>query len=330
MWPRADELEDVSEHQREAARYIFTQPVAVLAGSAGTGKTHLAAAIVKAIVKRNGLFSTRLVCPTGKASVRLTQAMNSRQIRLRASTIHQALEIGRAGYDGSGWNFQRDADNSLGEQFIGCDEASMVPTDLAASLLSACAAGTHILFVGDPYQLPPVGHGAFLRDMMMSGVIPCFELREIHRQKGKDNLIIEAATAIRDGQEFRTCDKFDEDTGQNFRHIEIRDPELAIDTLVKVLLAFRDKGKFDPVWDCQVMCATNEKGPYNRRDLNYRLQAELNPTGQRSKKHHFRVGDKCICRENRMYRSAFDEPGAGFSQRRLCRQRRHRRSDDGR
>src|SRR5262249_19287872 len=161
--------------------------------------------------------------------------------------------------------------------FIIVDETSMLDTDLAAALLTACSPGTHILFVGDPYQLPPVGHGAPLRDMIAAGM-PTGELTEIRRNAG---LIVHACAAIKDGRHFAVADRFDPAAGANLRHIEAESPRAAVDWCKQILRRFRDADprRFDPVWDVQVLVAVNQRSLVSRTELNRELQGELNPTG---------------------------------------------------
>jgi exodeoxyribonuclease V alpha subunit len=172
----------------------------------------------------------------------------------------------------------------------------MLDTDLAAALFNATEINTHILLVGDPYQLPPVGHGAPLRDMIAAGV-PTAELTEIQRNAG---LIVRACARIKDGKPFETCDRFDPKAGLNLRHIEANTPVQAVAMLRTVLERFKASGRFDPVWGVQVLTPMNEKSQVSRVELNRLLQGWLNPpreTGRPSEQ-PFRVADKVICLRN--------------------------------
>ena len=284
----------VSDHQRDRVRLALQRSVGILNGSPGTGKTYTAAQIVKWIATRFGLNQIAVCCPTGKAAVRITSAMLHYAINLPATTIHRLLRIGKNGHGDGDWGFQYRDGCPLPFRFVLIDEASMVDTDLAAALLAACAPGTHVLWIGDVGQLPPVGHGAPLRDMIAAGV-PCGELSEIRRNSG---LIVEACAAIKSGNPFTTADKFDAETGQNLRHIEADTPEEAVATLQAVLSKFAASGRFNPVWQVQVLCAVNDKSLVSRKALNRALQAELNPNGEQTKPNPFRVADKIICVKN--------------------------------
>src|ERR1019366_4182703 len=131
----------------------------------------------------------------------------------RATTIHSLLEIGNNGHIDGNWDFRRNARNHLECDFLVVEEASMLDTGLLACLLAACRPGCHILFVGDPHQLPPVGHGAPLRDMIAAGMA-CGALDEIIRNEG---MIVAACARIKDGLSFETA-RYDQ-VEKNLVHI---------------------------------------------------------------------------------------------------------------
>jgi exodeoxyribonuclease V alpha subunit len=292
--PADDPAGELSAHQVERVRRCLVQPVGVLGGIPGTGKTFSAAGIIRGVADRYGRSCIAVAAPTGKAAVRCSAALARYGLSIEATTIHRLLGVRRAGHDGKGWRFEHHAGNPLQERFLVVDEASMLDTDLAASLLRACAPGTHVLFVGDPYQLPPVGHGAPLRDMIKAGVA-YGELTEIRRNAGH---IVEACAAIKDRKRFVTSAALDLDAGKNLRLINARKPEEALEKLKQVLGRIRSGGAFDPVWDVQVLVAVNAKSLLSRGNLNVVLQVELNPTGRQEKPNPFRVNDKIICLRN--------------------------------
>lgn len=264
-----------------------------------TGKTFTAAAIIKAIVQRHAHGAVAVCAPTGKAAVRITAAMQRYGLTgLDATTIHRLLEIGRNGHDGKGWGFKRNRDNPLEKLFVIVDESSMLDTNLAADLLDAIPDHGHILLIGDPYQLPPVGHGAPLRDMIAAGV-PCGELSEIHRNAGQ---IVRACKAIKDGKKFEATNNHEmidlaAHPSSNLLVIEAAEAD-AVDVLRGTLRDLARRHGFDPVWDVQVLVAVNKKSAVSRTVLNDLLQGELNAGGEQIDGNPFRVGDKIICLKN--------------------------------
>lgn len=167
----------------------------------------------------------------------------------------------------------------------------MLDTDLFASLLRACANGTHVLLVGDPYQLPPVGHGAPLRDLIAAGV-PCGRLSEIRRNAG---MIVEACAQIKDGREFKVTRSA---YAGNLLHIDASEPEGQLEHVRGLLTRFRQSGTFDPMWGVQIVVPTNKSGPLGRREVNRALQTHLNAGGAGCQPNPFKVGDKIICTRN--------------------------------
>ena len=296
-WPRAAGLSpDLSDHQRAMLRLALRGPVGLLTGTPGTGKTFCVAALLERLFDQYGTGAVAVAAPTGKAAVRCTATLRKRldDVDFQATTIHQLLEIGRNGHDGDGWGFLRNRDNPLRQRFVVIDEASMLDTDLAASLFDACEPGTHVLLVGDPYQLPPVGHGAPFRDMIAAG-LPNGELSEIRRNAG---LIVRACAQIRRGEDFETCDRFDPSAGLNLRHVEAATPADQLTALKGVLARISQSKRFDPVWDTQVLVATNARGDLSRNAVNRVLQAELNRDALVCPPNPFGVGDKVICLRN--------------------------------
>lgn len=309
LWPDPTTIDGISEHQRSKLGGALAGPVSLLLGGPGTGKTFTAAAVLKAVARDHGLASLAVAAPTGKAAVRITAAMQAAGLRLAhdATTIHRLLGVNRNGHDGKGWGFTYTERNPLPYRFVAIDEVSMLDTDLASSLLSACAPGTHVLLIGDPGQLPPVGHGAPLRDMIAAG-IPCGELTEIRRNQGD---IVSACKAIREGRPWCGSSAIDLPAGRNLLHIPTRN---ASDTWMRLSRFLRTcPPSIDRVWDVQIMVAVNEKSELSRVELNKQLQGLLNPGGQTAGGHKFRVGDKVICLSNSMLSVAGEVVEAGFN-----------------
>ena len=286
-------MTDLTPHQREQLDKALASSIGILTGSPGTGKTYTAARLIGRIIDLCGSDTLAVCAPTGKAAVRITEALAHYGIEKTATTIHRLLGVASR-TAGEGWGFQHDENQPLEKKWVVVDEASMIDTDLMAAFLRACAAGTHVLLVGDTNQLPPVGHGAPLRDLIAAGV-PCGELREIRRNSGA---IVRACADIRDGKRWRTCQSIDPDAGENLKLVPADSGAAAVERIVESIRKIRAQQLFDPVWEVQVIVAVNRRSTLSRRDLNARLQGELNPDGARVGSNPFRVGDKIVCLKN--------------------------------
>lgn len=291
-WIDMDELAGgLSDHQRQELTRATVGRIGLLNGSPGTGKTFTVAALVKVLVDRFGGDSVAICCPTGKAAVRASEAMASYGVPLRAATIHSTLGVAQAD-QGEGWSFAHDENNPLPFRFIVVDESSMIDAPLMSSLLAARAPGARLLLVGDTGQLPPVGHGAPLRDFIAAG-LPRGELTEIRRNAGT---IVQACAAIRSGTSWQP-DQVVELPEKNLKLVEASAAPEQIRKVLACLGAARADG-LDPVWDCQVLAAVNAKSQVSRKELNRVLQAELNPSGTRAGGNPFRAGDKIVNTKN--------------------------------
>ena len=294
LWPKSG-FQKLSTHQAEHVKTLLTAPLCILAGTPGAGKTYTAAAIIRQVVEEYGSSDVLVCAPTGKAAVRISQALRQYGIAIEATTIHRALEISRNGHDGGGWGFERNLHNPLEKRFVIIDEFSMCDTPIVADLLEACGDDCHVLIIGDPYQLPPVGHGAPLRDLIASGVIPVAELTEIQRNAGQ---IVHACRAIKEGRRFETTNKYDPAAGLSLEFVETACEADTVATLLNMLAHIKAGSKLDVVWEVQVLCTVNEKSKLARKPLNAVLQTVLNPTGYQVRPNPFRVDDKLICLKN--------------------------------
>lgn len=269
----------MTDHQRAELRKALRGTIGILGGGPGTGKTWVIKELVIELIRLYGSNQVAIGCPTGKAAVRVSETLAAAGVQLRARTWHSLLQGG----PGSGFFFKRG--NPLPYRVLIGDESSMVDTYLAASIMRARAEGTLMLWVGDVYQLAPVGHGAPLRDMIAAGV-PYGELREIKRNSGG---IVEACAAIRDGKPWRPSTNL-------ILHDE-HGPQDQIDCLLQQLNEHRGQG-IDPIWDCQTVCGVNLRSPLARRTLNAILQRELNPRGEKAGSNPFKTGDKIVNTKN--------------------------------
>ena len=305
QWPSVDGL-DVSDHQRSELAKTLVAPVCCFTGAPGTGKTYTVARLTQALIDAHGAESVLLMAPTGKAAARMGEALAEYKVSLRPRTIHGTLGVVQRN-EGEGWSFAHDESNPLGAKFYLLDEGSMPDADIFASLLRALPLGAHLLIIGDTNQLPPVGHGSPLRDMLRAGV-PAGELREIQRNAGR---IVRTCHAIKDGLPWEPSRQLDLANGENLALIEC-EPHEAIDAIVAKLKRIRELGLADPVWDCQPIAAVNTKSLVARVTMNERLQAEFNAAGMRGEG-KFRTNDKIICLKNGFYPTVDGEPDENIS-----------------
>lgn len=280
LWPDVEKTPNIDDHQRQALENATIEgPIAILGGGPGTGKTFTAANLIKTMAEIVGYDNIAVGAPTGKAAVRISEVMDEYGVPLKARTIHSLLGFMEGGFNhnqGNPWDFK----------VIILDEVSMNDTDLMTAVFAARPKGCHVLLIGDINQLPPVGHGAPLRDMI-AGRLPHGELTEIKRNSGG---IVEACAAMREGKPWGE--------GDNLELIPAQKPEKQIHAMLLTLGAALGN-KLNPVWDCQVLVAVNEKSPLSRKTVNEILQRELNPNGKSHKTNNkFRVGDKVVNLQN--------------------------------
>lgn len=278
LWPSVNAIQSISEHQREQLGMAIGDPsarVSILTGSPGTGKTYCVAQLLKAAIRSGRVGVTDIVvgAPTGKAAVRLTETLQAAGLPITARTWHSHL-------------FRLDDGEKLHCKLMIADETSMNDLELMHRVFSARPRGAHVLLVGDPYQLPPVGCGAPFRDLIDSGVVPSGHLTKIERNAGE---IVEICARIRDGQ------RWDDllNVGNVYCHAS-RSPDAQIEQL-ETLVRQHDK------WDAQVLVPVNEKSPVCRVLLNDRLQKLLNTDGEPIRGTRFRLGDKIVCTQNGWY-----------------------------
>jgi exodeoxyribonuclease V alpha subunit len=222
--------------------------------------------------------------------------MRRHNLPLTATTIHTGLGV--CGHSTGKAEFKHDEDDPLDCEVLVVDEVSMEDTDLMASMLRAVPEGGNVLLIGDQNQLPPVGHGAPLRDMLAAGV-PCATLTEIQRNAGD---IVRACHAIKDGSLFETSPRLDLDAvpPRNLKHVQADTPEEQAARIMDLLNGARARG-FKPMRDVQVLVPRNDGAFVGRQALNVALQAYLNPeteTEERRRNPRFRKEDKVICLKN--------------------------------
>jgi exodeoxyribonuclease V alpha subunit len=281
--------------QREAVRTVLANRVVIITGGPGVGKTTLVNSILM-ILRAKGA-QCLLCAPTGRAAKRLAEITG-----FEAKTIHRLLEI-----DPSTGRFIRNESNPLACGLLVVDETSMVDVPLMHSLLRALPNHASLIMVGDVDQLPSVGPGTALQNLIESGVIPVVRLTEVFRQSANSQIIANAHR-IRRGQmpEVRGTDP-----SSDFHFVERDDPEKIAATLVN-LVQERIPKRFglDPIHDVQVLCPMN-RGSLGVRELNAALQRVLNPArpGQAAVERfgwRFQIGDKVIQTENDYGKDVFN------------------------
>ncbi len=280
--------------QKEAVRMALTSKVSVLTGGPGTGKSTITGSIIR-LLKARG-HSVLLAAPTGRAAKRLSEATG-----LEAKTIHRLLEF-KPGANGP---FLRDQKNPLDADLVIIDETSMVDLLLMNHLLGAIEQGSHLLLVGDVDQLPSVGPGNVLRDIITSGVVPVTRLETIFRQ-AEDSFIIVNAHRINQGE----MPIFARNARDFFLFLE-KDPQKASDWVID-LVAKRipEKFGFNASSDIQVLSPMH-RGAVGVSELNLRLQEALNPPGvDKAEFRHgqrvFREGDRVMQIRNDYERLVFN------------------------
>jgi len=279
----------LTDEQNAAVKMVQDNQLSVLTGAAGTGKT----TVIKAVLDWAASKEMVIACaaPSGKAAKRMTEATG-----YHASTIHSLL--GAMVDDYGRFVFSCNVDNQLEVDLIVLDEVSMVSNHLMARFLEAVTLDTIVLLVGDPNQLPSIGAGAVLRDLLVSEIVPHTRLTEIHR--AGDQIVV-ACNKVKDGEFYDRPDILDPDGGQNIRHIEASSHEQIQSIIAQIVCDRMPERGFDPVWDVQVLSPTNKKTLLSCESLNAVLQNRLNPVQPEklTKGCIFRKGDKVINTKNK-------------------------------
>src|SRR6201981_1644762 len=281
--------------QREALKTVLANRTVVVTGGPGVGKSTLVNSILL-ILRAKGV-KCLLCAPTGRAAKRLTETTS-----LEAKTIHRLLEI-----DPATGRFSRHESNTLACGLLVVDETSMVDVPLMHSLVRAIPNRAGLVLVGDVDQLPSVGPGTVLGDLIESSVVPVVRLTEVFRQAAGSHITTNAHR-IRRGQ---MPDILEADPGSDFHFVERDDPEKIAATLVKLVQdRIPERFHLDPIRDVQFLCPIN-RGSLGVRELNTALQKVLNPArrGQLAVERfgwRFQIGDKVIQTENDYDKAVFN------------------------
>lgn len=300
-----------SPEQREAIKAPLENNIVVITGGPGTGKTSAMKATIGALRAAGYKEEDIALCAsTGKAAKRLSE-----QTGMSASTIHRLLK-----YNPEDGSFFFNEHNPVQQEAIIVDESSMIDTRLMASLLDAAKTGAKVVFIGDSNQLPPVGAGCPLTDMLVSGTVPYVQLRHIYRQ-GKDSDIIRVAEEVRDGvmpslAEYEGAGLVESvKNGKDLSYVRIPEGEndevakRIHETIVRLLTEILPEAGFDHDM-IQVLSPTKRnEDEASTVSLNKSLREIFNPEGESfsiTSSREFRIGDKVILTKNMASEDVFN------------------------
>ena len=282
----------LSEEQARAVALALKEKLAIITGGPGTGKTTIVSCILD-LYKQVGA-RVLLMAPTGRAAKRLSETTGA-----EAATIHRALE-----FSPQTGGFRRNAAEPLRADAVVVDEMSMVDTFLMYHLLKAVPPGARLIMVGDVHQLPAVGPGNVLKDLMDSGVVPVARLTQIYRQ-ARESLIVVNAHRINQG-DFPVLAALEDD--KDFVFIGRKEPESIKAALLNLVCReLPSRYGFDPVRDLQVITPMH-RGAVGVQTLNHELQQRLNGRAPRFTfgARVFRRGDKVMQLRNNYYKEVFN------------------------
>jgi exodeoxyribonuclease V alpha subunit len=280
-----------AEEQKEAIEKVLLNRVLVLTGGPGTGKTTTVLGLIELFEELK--LKIILAAPTGRAAKKLSETTGR-----KAKTIHRLLE-----YSPKRGIFTKNSENPIKAEVIILDEVSMIDILLMNNLLKAVLPGTLLILIGDVDQLPSVGPGNLLKDIIDSETIPVVRLTKIFRQDRR-SLIIVNAHRVNEGK----YPIIKGERERDFYFIEEEDPQIAAQKIINLCtVRLPSKYKIDPVDDIQVL-SPMYKGEVGADNLNYSLREALNLKGKEIKygNHSFRVNDKVMQIKNNYDKEVFN------------------------
>lgn len=284
---------ELDELQRQAVLQSLRHGVLILSGGPGTGKTTTINTMIQYFAEEG--MDILLAAPTGRAAKRMTEATG-----YEAKTIHRLLELNGGiseGEPGGRAKFERNADNPLEADVVIVDEMSMVDLFLMQALLRALLPGTRLIMMGDVDQLPSVGPGQVLRDLMKSGAFPTIVLKKIFRQAGESDIVVNAHR-INEGKSISLDNK-----SREFFFLERNDANVIYKHIVQLVQDMLPRYVQASPMDIQVLTPM-KKGSLGVETLNRILQRYLNPPAPDKKEYKtgeedlLRVGDKVMQTKN--------------------------------
>ena len=291
---RIDKLEEetestLDEQQKRAVAEAVKHGIFILTGGPGTGKTTTINAMIRYFLSEG--MDIRLAAPTGRAAKRMTETTG-----YEAQTIHRLLEVSGSPEESSKGGFGRNQDNPLETDVVIIDEMSMVDLALMHALLSSVVPGTRVIFVGDRNQLPSVGPGKVLQDLIESHASPVMMLTRIFRQAQESDIVVNAHR-INAGEEVRLDNK-----SRDFFFLKRQDADVIISVILTLIQKKLPRYVKAKMTDIQVL-APMKKGLLGVERLNRILQQYLNPPSVKKQEKEygerlFRVGDKVMQTKN--------------------------------